>query len=96
MMARLGDSGPCSAGNVHCVTPQGNAEDVRPEVRFVANFISPHRGGAPCGSRHGKARRAQAPKRVFETATEAARHFEITRQHAARLAREGREGWRYL
>jgi hypothetical protein len=105
MMARLGDAGPYSPANVHCATHKDNAGDVPPDVQAEAQrktsaFRAAHpecRGpGAPCGARHGNARAVQTPKRVFETATAAARFYEISPRYAQQLAREGREGWCYI
>jgi hypothetical protein len=46
------------------------------------------------GDDHPRSRAVITPAGRFGSAALAAKHYGVTRQHAARLAREGRE-WRY-
>jgi len=47
------------------------------------------------GTAHPRSRAVITPGGRFDNAALAAEHYEITRQHAARMARLGMEGWRY-
>ena len=47
------------------------------------------------GCNRPNARAVVTPMRTYASAAEAAQAFGVSRQHAARLARTRRQGWRY-
>lgn len=100
VMARIGDSGPYSVGNVYCTTPLGNSKDVPFEVRRTAGIMSAVTKGDRCaihlrvrGDGHPRSKAVITPKGRFGSAALAADAHGYTRQHAARLARLGKDGW---
>ena len=48
------------------------------------------------GCNHSRGRAVITPWRTFSSAAEAAQALGMSRQHAARLARTRRDGWRYV
>lgn len=101
VMARKGDAGPYSPGNVYCATQAQNIADVPSAVRREARRraeatgrLSPHLRQR--GHGHPRSLAVITPAGRFGSAALAADHYRITRQAAARCAREGRNGWRYV
>ncbi len=106
VMARPGDTGPYSPDNVFCITQYENLKisiplDKRQAAakasgnRAWANYDA-HRMRMRRGATHPRSRPIRTQVGVFANATLAAKAFEISRQHAARLAREKLEGWEYI
>lgn len=100
VMARLNDAGPYKLGNIKCIT---HAENMA-EVKFRSQGQRRSWGEDPTrechldgkrGDDHPKSRAIITPVGRFGSAALAAEKFGITRQHAARLARAGKDGWRY-
>jgi hypothetical protein len=102
VMARRYDDGPYSPDNVYCTTAQGNYFAVPQEKRLAAvrkGWINhPERVShlKVRGEKHPRARPVKTQAGIFGSAALAAEAFEITRQEAARKAREKREGWEYV
>jgi hypothetical protein len=100
VMARNGDVGPYSPDNVYCTTSAGNMADVPFEVRSAA-MQRAHAAGLLGhhlrirGEDHPKARCVVTPAGRFGSAALAAEHYGVSRQHAARMARAGVNGWCY-
>lgn len=96
VMGRKNDRGPYSPGNVVCITQGQNAKDHFSKMPPLPRpaWPPPHLGMR--GAAHPCSRRVRTPAGIFESATLAGEAFEISRQHAARLARENLEGWEYI
>lgn len=104
VMARFGDVGPYSPDNVYCATSNQNRSDVSTLVRRIGqrrrveaekNDPTFEHHLAVRGDGHPKARAVLTPKGRFGSAALAAEAFNVTRQHAARLAKQERDGWAY-
>ena len=107
VMARCDDGGPYSPENVYCTTQRGNyfampREKRRAHLAVLAEKAKQRwqdpwaRLAMRRGAQHPRSRPVKTQAGIFANATLAAEAFEITRQHAARLAREKREGWEYV
>lgn len=102
VMARVADKGGYFPGNVYCTTLRGNLLDVPHEKRRIATQRGwddhPERVShfAVRGANHPRSRPVKTPRGIFGSATLAAEAFEITRHHAALMARRGLKGWRYI
>ena len=99
-MSRKGNSGPYAPDNVECVTkeqkqtaPLVGLWSLSPEKRAEA---AKKAGLARRGEKHWKARPVVTPLGTFVTVTAAAQAHGITRPRGSDLARENRNGWRYL
>jgi hypothetical protein len=96
VMARHGDAGPYNPENVYCATHSQNISDRKGRglwgrpVSSKAMEVFKRRGA----ERHNS-RPVITPAGTFASATLAAEHFGFSRQRAAQLAREGRNGWRW-
>jgi hypothetical protein len=100
-MGRKGDSGPYSPDNVECATKEQKQKaqstalsSLSPEKRaevFKKAGLLAHRG-----EKHWNARPVVTPLGTFVTVTAAAKAHGITQPHGSDLAREKRNGWRYL
>jgi hypothetical protein len=99
-MGRKGNSGPYSPDNVECVTKEQKQKaqlvglaSLPPEKRAE---IARKAGLARSGEKHWHAKPVETPLGTFATVKAAAQAHSIARPHGARLARENRNGWRYL
>jgi len=102
-MARFKDEGPYHPNNVYCATREENLAHI-PKEKMRSGWArryadgktasKPHLGRR--GELHPKSRQIQTPAGVFGSAALAGEHHGISRQHAAKKAREGAEGWRYI
>ena len=94
VMARLRDDGPYHPLTVMCLT---QAENMRHGLMQAQEALRPY--CAYLGVRglcHPSSRAVATPRGHFGSAAVAADRFGITRQYAAQLAREQRDGWRYV
>ena len=100
VMARKGDIGPYSTENVYAATHQQNVKDTDP-AKVAANLakavVAPGHASAlrVKGGAHPRSRGVITEAGRFANATQAAEHHGITRQYAAKKAREGIDGWTY-
>jgi hypothetical protein len=101
-MGRKGNSGPYSLDNVECAT-----KEQKQKSQLVTNpfsTLSPERraevakksGLARRGEKHWRARPVVTPLGTFVTVTAAAQAHGIEPSYGSQLARENRNGWRYL
>lgn len=102
VMARKGDTGPYSLGNVYCATHRQNLYDVSADVREQAGrqswLTTPTRRPPPHltdRSQHPRNRPVETPEGTFPSVTVAAKHFGLTHGGVAYKIREGVEGWKY-
>lgn len=94
VMARVGDAGAYEAGNVYLSTVEANSSAAHLGKRHGPGS----RTGAHLATRgyhHPRSRAILTPLGRFGSAALAAEAAGITRQAAARRARERRDGWRY-
>lgn len=101
VMARKDDIGPYSIDNVFCATAFGNIDSIPFKTRS-AGIKKAYASGAKSaehlkirGDGHPKSRAILTPKGRFGSAALAAEAFGLTRQHAAKKARLGHDGWSY-
>lgn len=94
VMAGIDERGPFKPGNVKCITQSQNSLRRSPPVWWKTAHPKAHLGMR--GAAHPASRSVRTPAGIFESATMAGEAFEISRQHAARLAREQRDGWDYI
>ena len=99
-MGRKGYSGPYSPDNVECATKEQKQKllltslsSLSPEKRAEAYRKA---GLARRGEKHWQARAVVTPLGTFPTVTAAAQAHGITQPRGSDLAREKRNGWRYL
>ena len=99
-MGRKGNSGPYAPENVECVTKEQKQKaqlvglaSLPPEKRAE---IARKAGLARCGEKHWLARPVETPLGTFATVTAAAKAHGIAHSHGSDLAKEERNGWRYL
>ena len=101
-MGRKGNSGPYSPDNVECATKEQKQKSqlisalvfgLSPEKRAE---VAKKAGLARRGEKHWQARPVVTPLGTFVTVTAAAKAHGITQPHGSDLAREKRNGWRYL
>ena len=99
-MGRKGDSGPYSPDNVECAT-----KEQKQKAQLTAlSSLSPEKraevfkkaGLARSGEKHWRARPVVTPLGTFVTVTAAAKAHGITQPHGSDLAKEKRNGWRYV
>jgi hypothetical protein len=101
-MGRKGNGGPYSPDNVECAT-----KEQKQKSQLVMNplsALSPERraeaakkaGLARRGEKHWRARPVVTPLGTFVTVTAAARAHGIKQSYGSKLAKEKRNGWRYL
>ena len=99
-MGRKGNSGPYAPENVECVT-----KEQKQEVQLIGlSSISSEKraetyrkaGLARRGEKHWNARPVVTPLGTFVTVKAAAQAHGIARSRGSDLAREKRNGWRYL
>src|SRR5258708_22856040 len=99
-MGRKGNSGPYAPENVECVT-----KEQKQKAQLVGlSSLSPEKraetarkaGLARFGENHWLARPVETPLGTFATVTAATQAHGITRPRGSDLAREKRNGWRYL
>ena len=101
-MGRKGNSGPYSPDNVECATKEEKQKSQLTAHSF--SVLSPEqraeiarKGGlSRRGEKHWRAIPVVTPLGTFVTITAAARAHGITRPRGSDLAREKRNGWRYL
>jgi hypothetical protein len=103
-MARFGDAGPYSVANVYCATNADNMADIPWAKRSATIKVAMdrlradpayHHHLAVRGDGHPSSRAVLTPKGRFGSCCLAAEAFGVTRQTAARWAREARSGWKY-
>jgi hypothetical protein len=102
-MGRKGNSGPYSPDNVECATKEQKQKSQLLPMPPLAAF-SPERraevfkkaGLSRRGEKHWRARPVVTPLGTFVTVTAAAQAHGITQPRGSDLAREKRNGWRYL
>jgi len=99
-MGRKGYSGPYSPDNVECATKEQKQKllltslsSLSPEKRAEAYRKA---GLARRGEKHWQARAVVTPLGTFPTVTAAAKAHGIAQPSGSFLAREKRNGWRYL
>lgn len=93
VMARRDQKGPYRPDNVICITQSQSSLRQSPLlVRKTIPKAHLHMRGAA----HPASRAVKTQAGIFGSAALAAEAFEITRQHAARMAREKLEGWEYV
>ena len=97
-MGRKGNSGPYSPDNVECATKEEKQKSqlvlaFSPERRAEAAKKS---GLARRGEKNSRAKSVVTPLGTFGTIAAAAQAHGITRPRGSDLAREKRNGWRYL
>lgn len=96
-MCRIGDSGPYSPSNVYCATNDQNKKDMDHDRRRQG--IKDSWVGREChlkgkrGTAHPKSKQVKTPLGAFGSCALAAERHGISRQHAARLAKAGEQGW---
>jgi hypothetical protein len=66
------------------------------ELEALGSAPKPAGGRWRAGKEHLMARAVRTPAGVFDSARQASEAFEISPQHASRLARERRRGWSYV
>lgn len=101
VMARINDAGAYEPGNVRCITHLENLAERNAATQ--GNHQRRSWGEDPTrrshlevrGDGHPRSRAVVTPLGRFGSAALAAEAHRITRQHAARLARLGKDGWRY-
>jgi hypothetical protein len=99
-MGRKSNSGPYSPDNIECVTKEQKQKaqlvglsSLPPGKRAE---IAKKAGLARCGENHWLARPVETPLGTFATVTAAAKAHGIAHSHGSDLAKEERNGWRYL
>jgi hypothetical protein len=99
-MGRKGNSGSYSPDNVECVSKEEKQKSqlvrllsLPPEKRAE---IARKAGLGRSGENHWNARPVVTPLGTFATVTAAAKAHGITRPRGSDLAKEERDGWRYL
>ena len=102
-MGRKDNSGPYSPDNVECATKeQKQKSQLLPMPPLLA--FSPEKraeaakkaGLSRRGEKHWRARPVMTPLGTFVTVTAAAQAHGITQPRGSDLAKEKRNGWRYL
>src|SRR4249920_2527459 len=99
-MGRKGNSGSHSPDNVECVSKEEKQKSqlvrllsLPPEKRAE---IARKAGLTRSGENHWLARPVETPLGTFATVTAAAKAHGIAHSHGSDLAKEERNGWRYL
>ena len=101
-MGRKGNSGPYSPDNVECATKEQKQKSqltahslsaLSPEKRAE---VAKKAGLSRRGEKHWRARPVVTPLGTFVTVTAAAKAHGITQPYGSELAKEKRNGWRYL
>jgi hypothetical protein len=100
VMARKGDKGPYSPGNVYCTTHEQNGRDIASETQSRSAKSAWINGTANTplmlrGAGNPSSRPVKTPDGIFDSATLAAEHYGFTRQYAAYLANTERHRWRW-
>jgi hypothetical protein len=99
-MGRKDNSGLYSPDNVECATKE---EKQKSQLTALSSFspekradIARRAGLSQRGEKHWRARPVVTPLGTFVTITAAAEAHGITQPHGSDLAKEKRNGWRYL
>lgn len=104
VMARIGDHGAYELGNVECVTQTENMQAID-RVTLSQAIKAAHARRKAAGiphhftadrTIHPRARAVETPLGRFVSAALAAEAHSCSGTHGARLAKSGRQGWRYV
>jgi hypothetical protein len=99
-MGRKDNRGPCSPDNVECVTKE---QKQQAQLTALSSFspekradIAKRAGLSQRGEKHWRARPVVTPLGTFVTVKAAAMAHGIDQSYGVKLAKEKRNGWRYL